>query len=53
VVPHVAAREAHQRSLEFSYFTRKRLLQQYRRKAVVRLKVLGRRFFRNADLIAF
>ena len=31
MVSHVAAREAHQRSLEFSYFTRKRLLQQYRR----------------------
>ena len=28
MVPHVAACETHQRSLEFSYFTRKRLLQQ-------------------------
>ena len=27
--PHVAAHEPHQRSLEFSYLTRKRLLQQY------------------------
>src|SRR5258706_13994841 len=27
---HVATRETHQRSLKFSYFTRKRLLQQYR-----------------------
>jgi hypothetical protein len=27
--PHVAARKTYQRSLEFSYFTRKRLLQQY------------------------
>jgi hypothetical protein len=30
VVPQVAAREAHQRSLELSCFTRKILLQQYR-----------------------
>jgi hypothetical protein len=30
VVPQVAAREAHQRSLKFSCFTRKILLQQYR-----------------------
>jgi hypothetical protein len=29
VVPHVAARETHQRSLEFSFFIRKRLLQHY------------------------
>src|ERR1700730_17590910 len=29
VVPHVSAREAHQRSLKFSCFARKRLLQQY------------------------
>jgi hypothetical protein len=29
VVPQVAAREAHQRSLKFSCFTRKILLQQY------------------------
>jgi hypothetical protein len=28
--PHVATRETHQRSLKFWYFTRKRLLQQYR-----------------------
>src|SRR3984893_5175189 len=35
VVPHVSAREAHQRSLKFSCFARKRLLQQYRRKADV------------------
>jgi hypothetical protein len=28
VVPHVAAGEVHQRSLKFSYFTRKRLFQQ-------------------------
>jgi hypothetical protein len=30
MVPHVDARETHQRPLEFSIFTRKRLLQQYR-----------------------
>jgi hypothetical protein len=30
VVPHVAARETHQWSLEFSFFTRKRLFQHYR-----------------------
>jgi hypothetical protein len=29
VVPHVAARETHRRSLEFSFFTRKRLFQHY------------------------
>jgi hypothetical protein len=29
MVPHVAAREAHQRSLKFSCFTRKRLFQHY------------------------
>jgi hypothetical protein len=33
VVPHVAARETHQRSLKFSFFTRKRLFQHYRHEA--------------------
>jgi hypothetical protein len=28
-VPHIATYETHQRSLKFSFFTRKRLLQQY------------------------
>jgi len=32
MVPHVATREAHQRSLKFSCFTRKGLFQHYRHK---------------------
>jgi hypothetical protein len=33
MVPHVAARKTHQRLLKFSFFTPKRLLQQYLPKA--------------------
>jgi len=35
-VPHIASHETHQRSQEISIVTQKRLLQQYRRKAVIR-----------------
>src|ERR1700686_1264205 len=35
MVPHVAARKTHRRSLEFSFNTPKRLLQQYRHKSAV------------------
>jgi hypothetical protein len=42
MVPHVDARETHQRPLEFSILTRKRLLQQY----LPRTDIGGRRRMR-------